>query len=135
MKYRSKIFKIKIILFVSLFLISGTYGTYKAKDLIIGPSITVNEPLNGSTLNESSVEIEGLVKNAEFVTINGSSILMTPEGSFKEKLLLSYGYNIITLEAKDRFNKSVTKTIELIYSKSNPAKITATLFDSENKDN
>ena len=47
--------------------------------------------------------------------MNDRQMFTDEEGEFSEKLLLSYGYNIITVKAKDRFGRETKKTLELIY--------------------
>jgi hypothetical protein len=91
------------------------YGVFQAKNLIAGPDIEIASPANGALLGESLVEIRGTAKHISFFTLNGDKIYTDETGAFKEKILLSYGYNIVTLEAKDRFGRKVTKTLELIY--------------------
>ena len=37
------------------------------------------------------------------------------KGNFEEKLLLSYGYNIMTIEGWDKFGRETKETIEMVY--------------------
>lgn len=91
------------------------YGIFQAKNLIAGPMIEVSSPVNGAAVGESLIEIHGTAKHISFLTLNGDKIYTDESGAFREKILLSYGYNIMTLEAKDRFGRKVTKTLQLIY--------------------
>ncbi len=91
------------------------YGAFRAKSLVEGPDIGISFPLNGATTTESLVEVQGHARNISFLTLNGEKIFTDEAGSFKEKVLLSRGYNIMTLEAKDRFGRTAVKTLQLIY--------------------
>ena len=47
--------------------------------------------------------------------MNDRKIFIDQQGNFKEKILLSYGYNIITMKANDKFGRNTKKKLELIY--------------------
>lgn len=103
-------------IFISLFIITiFSYTFFQAKNIIIGPVIEIISPKNGATLEKSVVEITGKAKNISYISMNDNQIFVDGDGVFREKLLLSYGYNIITINTKDRFNREIKKTLELIY--------------------
>lgn len=91
------------------------YGGWRAKSLVEGPDLVIASPLSGTLVAESLVEVRGKATNISFLTLNDGAIFTDEAGEFREKVLLSYGYNVMTLKAKDRFGRSVTKTLELIY--------------------
>ena len=91
------------------------YGAFQAKNLVGGPKIAITSPMTGATTTESMVNITGFAHNISFLTLNGDKIFTNESGAFSEKVLLSYGYNIMTLEAKDRFGRTAQKTLQLIY--------------------
>ena len=91
------------------------YGAFRAKSLVEGPDIGIASPLNGATSTESLITVKGYAKNISFLTLNGNKIFTDESGVFTERVLLSYGYNIMTLEAKDRFGRTAQKTLQLIY--------------------
>jgi hypothetical protein len=90
------------------------YSLFQAQKLIVGPVIEVHTPQNGATYNQTLIEIEGRARNTAHLNLNGKKIFTDQEGYFKEKLLLSPGYNIIKLDAVDKFKKYTEKTLELI---------------------
>jgi hypothetical protein len=90
------------------------YSLFQAQKLIVGPVIDVYTPQNGATYNQTLIEIEGRTRNTAHLNLNGKKIFTDKEGYFKEKLLLSPGYNIIKLDAVDKFKKYTEKTLELI---------------------
>lgn len=107
---------IKLVGFIVL--IAGIFGyTYfQMHNLVIGPVITITGPQNGSTLTTSFTEVSGTTRNISGITINDRRIFVDEDGVFKEKLLLSPGYNIITLQAKDKFGRETERVLELVYN-------------------
>jgi hypothetical protein len=108
---------IKIALGVCLVLLVLGYIYYQSRNLINGPQITIAEPLNGSTVADPLVAIQGIAKNISYITLNDRQIYVDKDGAFKEELLLSPGYNLWKIEAKDKFGRVVSKRIELVLNK------------------
>jgi hypothetical protein len=91
------------------------YAAFQAEALFLGPRLTIDSPLSGLSTSTSLVTIEGSASNISYLSLNGEKIFTDEQGYFKEKILLSYGYNIVTLSATDRFGRTVTKSLQLIY--------------------
>ncbi len=91
------------------------YSIYQSRNIAKGPSIIITEPENGISFNYSSIIIQGKAINSTETNIDNRSIFIDEKGIFKEKYLLSPGYNIITIIAKDKFGKTIQKTLELTY--------------------
>lgn len=91
------------------------YVAFQAEALFLGPRLTIDSPLSGLSTSTSLVTIEGTASNISYLTLNGAKIFTDEMGNFKERILLSYGYNIVTLSATDRFDRTVTKSLQLIY--------------------
>jgi hypothetical protein len=91
------------------------YIYYRSKNLVDGPIIALESPLNGSSISDSLTEIKGSAKNVSAVYVNGKKVFIDEEGKIAEKLLLAEGYNIISVKAEDRFNRKVEKKLEVIY--------------------
>ena len=109
-----KLLTIKIALVVILGISIVVYAFYQARNLIQGPTIAVNYPENGSLIASPLVVIEGVASNISSIQLNDSTIFVDEEGFFKEKLVLSPGYNIIKLSASDRFGREKEKILQLI---------------------
>lgn len=90
------------------------YSLFQAQKLIRGPIIDIYTPQNGATYNQTLIEIEGRAQNVAYLNLNDRKIFTDKNGYFKEKLLLSPGYNIIKLDARDKFKKYTEKKLELI---------------------
>ena len=108
----------KFVILLSFFLVI-LYGVFNARNLILGPSIEIFTPLLPETeTTENTITLKGRVENMTFLSLNERPIFADTEGVFEEQLLLSPGFNIITLKAQDRFKKEVQKTIRVYYRQS-----------------
>lgn len=105
---------LKTTLFSSLFLIIGVYGAFQAHKFLTGPVITVLSPQNGTVYSSAFIEVRGKTQNVSHIEFNGRKIFTDTDGNFHEKLLLYPGYNILVLDAEDKFGKSVEKKLELV---------------------
>ena len=101
------------IITLALLVVVG-YALFEAKNLLQGPSLTVLTPQNASTVEEPLQTIHGKAKRIAKIHLNGRQIYVDKNGYFTESLLLSLGYNIITITAQDQFNRTVTEKIELV---------------------
>ena len=103
---------------ISIFSVFGLiilgYSLFQAQKLISGPIIDIYTPQNGATYNQTLIEIDGRARNVSYLNLNDRPIFTDKNGYFKEKLLLSPGYNIIKLDARDKFKKYTEKRLEII---------------------
>ena len=104
---------IKRFLLFLLFFVVIAYSIFQAEKLIRGPIIEIYNPENGSTFNRMLIEVEGRAKNVAYLNMNDRPIFTDKEGYFKEKFLLSPGYNVIKLSGTDKFKKYTEKRLEL----------------------
>ncbi|MEK7610485.1 MAG: hypothetical protein AAB468_01935 [Patescibacteria group bacterium] len=99
-----------ILAFVSIAL----YATYQTRDLLRGPSLMVESPLDGTAVDTSRINVRGMVNNISKLYLNGRQIFSDTNQRFNEPLLLAYGYNIIEVKAEDQFGRQIKKTISLV---------------------
>lgn len=105
-----------IIIIVALILgMLASYILFAFRAYLIGPSLTVFEPQTGVAVSDALVTVRGKTSNVALLELNDRIVATDESGNFAEQLLLSYGYNIISLEALDRFGRSKEERIELIY--------------------
>jgi hypothetical protein len=101
---------------IVLFLIAlFGYGAFEIWNYATGPKIIVTSPQNGAAVSESLISIEGQAKNAKQITLDDRPITVDEAGNFSEKMLLSYGYNVLELKAQDRFGKTTEQELQLVY--------------------
>ncbi len=105
---------IKVAGFGLLGIVIVSYSLFQAWKMIQGPVITIYSPENGRTFNQALIEIEGRAKNISHLSLNDRPIFTDKSGYFKEKFLLSPGYNVIKLDATDKFKKYVEKRLYLV---------------------
>lgn len=108
-------FWLKVGALALLFIVILGYSYYKTKDLLRGIRLTVLGIEDGETVNSSFLALQGKAKNAVYVSINDREIVINPEGVFGDSLILSPGYNIITIKARDKFGKEKTKVYQIVY--------------------
>lgn len=113
-KKQRSLFNIFFTVFLLLFIIYLIFESYR---FISGPKITIISPKNGSTVDTPDIQFDSIIKNATFITIDNRQVFTDNSGVFKDKLLLSPGYNIIVVEAEDKFRNKVTEKLELYRTK------------------
>ncbi|NQV93192.1 hypothetical protein HQ403_01705 [Candidatus Kaiserbacteria bacterium] len=86
------------------------------QSLVTGPVISISEPKDGVVVTSSRTEVYGTTKNISSISLNDREIFIDESGAFKEKLLLSPGYNIITVRAEDKFGRKTENVLELVYN-------------------
>ena len=106
--------KIRIIAISLLGIVIAIYAIFQTHAYLTGPVIVVYSPANGATYNTPLIEVDGRVQNVSYLSLDGRQIFTDTKGVFSEKLLLSPGYNIIKLEAKDKFGTKRSKQLEII---------------------
>ncbi len=101
---------------ITLFLIAlFGYGIFEVWNYATGPKIIIASPANGSAVSESLISIDGQGRNTKEITLNDRPIVVDEQGNFSEKILLSYGYNVLELKAKDRFGKKTEQQLQIVY--------------------
>lgn len=105
---------IKILVISLLVIVIAGYSYYQSRNLIRGAQIELASPRNGATVLDPLITVSGTAKNISFLSLNDRQIFVDQSGVFKEDLLLSPGYNVWKIEAKDKFGRIVSKRIELM---------------------
>ncbi len=96
-----------------------TFIGIKLYPIIHGPSIHVATINNGQSLVNPMIQISGKAKFTKDLFVNGAPLATAPDGSFNQNLLLNPGYNLLTLEGKDRFGSISKKDFALVLEESN----------------
>lgn len=90
------------------------YSFFALKDVLRGPRIDIETPESGYSTTTQMIGVSGRVFRGNLFFINNATTTIDLEGNFSEQLLLSSGYNIMTLEARDRYGRTRSETIEMI---------------------
>lgn len=103
--------------FVGLIIITViAYAYYRTRDIANGPILTITSPQNGTTIENELLLIKGTALNISHITLNDRQIFTDEDGNFEEELLLYPGYNIISIKVRDKLERKIEKTLELIYN-------------------
>jgi len=106
---------IKTIFFIIIISIVIGYTYYQTNDYLRGPILELIEPTDNSTHNQSKITIKGYAKNISYISMNGRQIFTNQAGQFSEEILLSEGYNIISVSTKDKYERENQKILKLVY--------------------
>jgi hypothetical protein len=90
------------------------YALFQAQKILAGPVIDVYTPQNNATYNSTLIEIDGKAKNIAYIDLDDRQMFTDKDGNFSEKLLLSPGYNVVKLDAWDKFGKQTEKKLQLV---------------------
>jgi hypothetical protein len=112
-----KAIKYGIVLF--LLLLGVGYVLFNSRIFIAGPQLTVISPVDGISVNEKKIVLEGNTFNTSFISVNDRAISVDEQGNFSVPILLQDGYNQVVIKAHDKFDRQVTQTLDLVYNSSN----------------
>jgi hypothetical protein len=133
MPYRDSRFTYAALLI--FFIIAIGYAYAEARGLLFGPSINVTSQI--AEVHDPYVKITGQANRIASLSMNGKSITVTEAGVFEEPYLLAPGLNHIVLDAKDKYGRTSSRTIDIVYTPSSatvpegaPATSTAPLASS-----
>jgi hypothetical protein len=109
---------------IGLFVFIFAYSIFQTRSLTKGVDLIVEGIKDGQIFEGNILSLYGKAVHAKHISINDKEILIDTEENFKEEVVLSPGYNIITIEAKDKFDKKTNLTYRVFY-KQTPSKETA----------
>jgi len=114
---RTTKFFLKTITIILAVVIVVGYSYYRSKNFLEGPQINITSPKNNEATTTELISIIGKAKNINVITLDDRNIFTDKDGNFLEHLLLLPGYNVIKVNAKDKFGKTLEKIIEIVYNK------------------
>ena len=79
--------RLGVIIFFAALLIG--YGALEAKNLAIGPVVSITKPLDGYAATTSLLTIIGHAQNVSFITLDGEQIFTDENGNFSEDRILA----------------------------------------------
>jgi hypothetical protein len=91
------------------------YGLFRSRDVLLGIRLDVYDITSGQSVTERVLDLKGLSAHAVKVTVNGQTALLAEDGNWKNTVILLPGYNVITVIAVDKFDKSVSKELVVYY--------------------
>lgn len=107
-----------IVIWGGVLLIGGVllaYMLFQARFLIEGPRITLTD--KPAILQETQkIVLSGHAENIVAITLNGRPMVTDQDGNFRVPVVLSPGYSVVQLAARDRFGRTTTLTESFVYS-------------------
>ena len=102
---------------IGLFVVIGIYTVMKMKDVIWGVQVTIRGVIDGETVTEPKITLEGNARNIEVLTINDRVVGVSEDGEFRDSLILSPGYNVVSIKGDDKFGKHISQQYRVVYKK------------------
>lgn len=90
------------------------YSWSRTSNLLIGPELSIT-PVKSPISDTPLIVLAGEVKRVAHLQLNDGQIFADSNGRFAEQLLLRPGYNIIKVEAVDRFGRRVNHLLDVAY--------------------
>lgn len=91
------------------------YAFVEARGLFIGPTIILESPPEGVSTTDPLILLAGQSLRTKELTVNGGKVFIDTSGYFSQHLVLSPGYNIMTVVATDARGKQHILTRHLLY--------------------
>jgi len=99
---------------IILVLLASLYGIFRAYPLLVGPSITIYYPYEGDTVASTTFEVSGKVLRSKEITLQGKSITIDTDGTFRETVVAYPPYTILVITATDSYGKTATKSLQVV---------------------
>lgn len=107
--------KIKTFVLIAFFTFIVIFSFFNAKNLIFGVKIKNVNITNNQKVINNILKVNGIAKNAKILSLNGREISIDQKGNFEETLALLSGYNLIKIEAEDKFGNVDEKNYQLMH--------------------
>ena len=108
----------KLLKFISLsllFVVIIFYGIWKGRDLIFGIHLDISGIQNNETVTDPVLNLSGSAYHAVSITINGRIVSIEENGDWHDVIALLNGYNVVSISARDKFNRTITKIFTVNY--------------------
>ena len=106
---------LKLALLTGLFAFIVIYSVFQTKALAKGVNLTMSGIDDGEMFENGILTLSGQALHAKHISINDKELPVDENERFLEELVLSPGYNIITVKAEDKFNKTTKKIYHVYY--------------------
>ncbi|OHA16298.1 MAG: hypothetical protein A2830_00120 [Candidatus Taylorbacteria bacterium RIFCSPHIGHO2_01_FULL_44_110] len=105
---------LKIGFAILVMFIIAAYALWRSFAYARGPNIIILGPANYASINSTTTNITGRIERANMITLNGKAITIDEQGNFNETIIVFVGTNILTLEARDQFDRTAWKQIQIV---------------------
>lgn len=105
---------VRVAVLVGLVLIIFGYVLWQGSALGSRPQLDIVSPHSGITISDDTVLIEGQTSQEAQVYINGTSVLVAPNGKFEYSAVLKKGVNELRIEAVNNIGGERVEVLTLI---------------------
>lgn len=85
------------------------YTLYAILPYLLGPALTVSE-----TTTNGETTIVGSAERVSYLSIDGLNVPLQEDGTFSAERTYPPGYTAITVSAKDRFGRTISKILTFV---------------------
>lgn len=97
-----------------LSVISIFFYLYKEVDSFVSkPRLVIIKPVDGSSTDGKITHLTGIAEKDALVTVNEQPVLVNEKGEFSQDIGLQEGLNVITVRAKNRFDKETSRAVSV----------------------
>lgn len=98
-------------------LVLGYYFSHQINSFNSKPYLFIASPSADEVVKENELWVNGNTEKDAILKINGQEISVGADGGFNQKITLAEGRNVLVVEAKNRFNKTDRREINIVYEK------------------
>lgn len=110
----------KMLTFVFSFCIVSVLGFYfmhQINSFNSKPYLFIDSPSSDEVVKEKELWVNGKTEEDAILKINGQEISVGADGNFSQKITLAEGRNFLIVEAKNRFDRTDTREINIVYER------------------
>jgi transcriptional regulator with XRE-family HTH domain len=109
----------------------GYYFMHQINSFNSKPYLFIESPSADEVVTEKELWISGKTEEDAILEINGQEISVGAEGRFSQKITLAEGRNLLVVEAKNRFDRTDRREINIVYEAPPAEKILVKELPSE----
>jgi transcriptional regulator with XRE-family HTH domain len=112
----------------------GYYFYHQVNSFNSKPYLYVDSPASDEVVKEKDLLVQGKTEKDALLQINGQDVSVGGDGDFSQKVTLSAGRNHLLIEARNRFNKTDQRAMDIIYDEPPESATTITELSAEGTD-
>jgi hypothetical protein len=90
------------------------YTFYAILPYLLGPSLTATEVTARGLPGQGETAVAGMTERVSYLSIDGMDVPLAEDGSFSVQRAYPMGYTAITISAKDRFGRTIIRTLSFL---------------------
>ena len=106
-----KMIVVSVVVFLAIS--SFIYLYLQINNFVSTPRLVIIKPADGTVIEGNVTHVVGLAEKDALVTINDQPVLVNEKGEFGEDIGLKEGLNVISVKAKNKFNKETTQSVSV----------------------